>query len=398
MTIYLAITMFLGLVLSYTDLVNFKSIYFFIFILVLSILGMMYDPIKGFISYDMYTDLYRIFNELNMFRTYGWNADKLLQGTIDMTTNYAPIICAKVYMYICAKATDNNHVLVLANTMFTYGASALGLSYVGKKINASNAMIVSSFVTFVLINDYSRVIANIRMPLAMGLFILIWCIQINSEKNKIWYYLAYVFTCLLHSAMYIFLAIKFIVDFLPKKISKAFMIIMLISSLFLNSLINLLTRFSGSGGVVAGLLQKVILYSEDDTKVGLVGLESNFRVVILNMVRIVFFVFLIYCLEQMKNNDENQIKNNSKIVSLISFGKLITAFALGSIWSFHLFNRTVLFMIVIMPIYMLILSKEYDIRVLTFRRMNAFSILTWIFVLVNVMYYFLGYTYNQLVI
>lgn len=383
--------------MSYTDIIRMKKTYFVSIILALSVLGTFYNPIKGFLNYGIYTDLYRIFNELDLFRLYGWNLDKINNGNLELTTNYSPVIIAKMYMLLCAKLTTNNHIISFINSIFVYGSTAIGLLLVGKKINASNSVVISSFIVFLIINDYSRVIANIRMPLAMGFFMLIWCKQIKNEDKKLWYYVAYVLTCLIHSAMLIFLLSKLIVDFCPNKLMKFFILLMLASSLFSNYVIDILTRFNSIGGVISGVLQKAILYSENDSMVGISVLKNNYQVVILNLIRILFFVYLIYLLRKILYKNRNSININSQLVSLIYFSELITSFAVGSLWSFHLFNRTVLFMVVIMPIYLLIVAKEFNIRLLSFKNLNVFSIITWLFVLTNVIYYFFGYTYNQLV-
>lgn len=397
MAIYLAIIIFLSWAMSYTDIIRLKKTYFAIIILVLSVLSIFYNPIKGFLNYGIYTDLYRIFNELDLFRLYGWNLDKINNGTMDLTTNYGPIIIAKMYMFLCAKLTTNDHIISFINSIFVYGSMAIGLLLVGKKIKASDSVVVSSFVVFLIINDYSRVIANIRMPLAMAFFMLIWCKQIKNEDKKLWYYAAYVLTCLIHSAMLIFLLSKLVVDFFPNKLMKVFILIMLVSSLFSNYVIDILAHFSSMGEITRGLLQKAILYSENNNMIGISVLKDNYQVVILNLIRILFFVYLIYLLRKILYKNRNSIKINPQLVSLVYFSELITSFAIGSLWSFHLFNRTVLFMVVIMPIYLLIIAKEFNIRLLSFKNLNVFSIIAWLFVLTNVIYYFFGYTYNQLV-
>ncbi|WCG36000.1 EpsG family protein [Companilactobacillus farciminis] len=398
MAVYLSIVMFLSLIVSYTDMVKIKKIFFIVVISALSILAMLYDPIKGYLDYGMYTDTYRMFKELDMFRYYGWNADKILQGTPNMTTNYESIIVAKAYMYFCAMVTKNNHILPLINSVLTYGSIALGLSMIGKKIKADSVMIVSSFVTFILINDYYLTVTNIRLPLAMALFILIWSRQIVSNKRSIWQYIFYVLMCLLHSAMFIFLAIKLIVDFTSKKLKNFFIVVMLASSLFLNQLISLLQRFASVGAFVSGLLQKVVFYSDSNGYVGVAALKANYRFVIFDLIRISYFLFLIYVLSRASQKNKDFIKSNSGITSLITFGELLVAFAIGALWSYHLFHRTVLFMVMIIPVYLVIIAKYYNVRILPLKRLNVFSIITWIFVLINVIYYFFGFSYNQLVI
>jgi hypothetical protein len=162
-----------------------------IFVLALAIVGMAYDPVKNYLSFGNYTDLYRIFNELGFFRTYGWHVDENLMGLTTMTTNYNAVILAKCYMYLFATLSSNNHLIVFVNTLLTYGAIALSISLLGKKIKATNLSELSIFVFFVLINDYSRVIANIRMPLATALFALLWSFEIshNIKKNGFTHYI-----------------------------------------------------------------------------------------------------------------------------------------------------------------------------------------------------------------
>lgn len=368
-----------------------------IFVLALAIVGMAYNPVKSYLSFGNYTDLYRIFNELSLFRTYGWHVDQNLMGLTTMTTNYSAVVLAKSYMYLFAMSSSNDHLIVFVNTLLTYGSIALSISLLGKRIKTTNLSELSIFVFFVLINDYSRVIANIRMPLATALFALIWSFEISHNVKKRWVYPLYCSLCLFHNAMYLFLVIKLLVDVLSERSSKLFLPIMLLSSMLLNPIISILSRLSGLGVVVSGLLQKVLLYSESDTKVGVDALAANSRLVVINLLRISYFLLVIYMAERSLKRNKEMEELLPSYRKVLSFGKLLTAFALGSLWSFHLFNRTVLFMLVLIPIYMIIIVKNHDIHALSIRNTNVFTFATWIITLVSITYYFYGYTYQELI-
>lgn len=368
-----------------------------IFVLALAIVGMAYDPVKNYLSFGNYTDLYRIFNELGFFRTYGWHVDENLMGLTTMTTNYNAVILAKCYMYFFAMLSSNDHLIVFVTTLLTYGAIALSISLLGKKIKATNLSELSIFVFFVLINDYFKVVTNIRMPLATALFVLIWSFEFSHNIKKKWVYPLYFALCLFHNAMFLFFIMKLLVDLLSEHSTKIFVPIMLLSSMLLNPIISMLSHLSGLGAVVSGLLQKVLLYSGSETKVGVGALVANDRLVVINLMRIAYFLLIIYMAEHSLKTNEEMDKQLPSYRKILSFGKLLTAFAFGSLWSFHLFNRTVLFMLVLMPIYMIIIVKNHDIHALSIRNTNVFTLATWLITLISLTYYFSGHTYQVLV-
>jgi hypothetical protein len=190
---------------------------------------------------------------------------------------------------------------------------------------------------------------------------------------------------------------KLLVDLLSERSSKIFLPIMLLSSMLLNPIISILSHFSGLGVVVSGLLQKVLLYSDSEINVGVGALVANERLVVINLMRIAYFLLVIYMAEQSLKTNEEMDKLLPSYRKIFSFGKLLTAFAFGSLWSFHLFNRTVLFMLVLMPIYMIIIVKNHDIHALSIKNTNVFTLATWLITLISLTYYFNGYTYQELI-
>lgn len=390
MIIILGGVMLVGLFFSYTDIVRFKKTYMLVLLFSLATLGMLYDPVKAYLINGDYTDLYRMFSEIDNFRLFGWNAD--ISTPTAMTTNYNAILVGKMYMYFIALISNNDHLLSFINAILTYSAAAIGINIVGMKFDLSNTKIVSTFVFFVLINDYSRVIANIRMPLAIAVFMLIFSFEIKDDKKKLWEYFAYIALCLLHNAMFLYLGIKLLVDIIPRSFRKFLILIMTASSIMVTPILSILMRFSGAGSIVEGLVQKIQLYTGSN-KVGFSLLSANVRMTLINMVRLCFFIFLIILCKRIGGNSSQ----SRSIDRFICFGEMLVALALGSLWSIDLFNRTVLFMLAIIPFYMIIISSERNVRVLPLKKMDGYTVISWLFLILNLLYYFGSYVYQQLV-
>lgn len=390
MIIILGGVMLVGLFFSYTDIVRFKKTYMLVLLFSLATLGMLYDPVKAYLINGDYTDLYRMFSEIDNFRLFGWNAD--ISTPTAMTTNYNAILVGKMYMYFIALISNNDHLLSFINAILTYSAAAIGINIVGMKFDLSNTKIVSTFVFFVLINDYSRVIANIRMPLAIAVFMLIFSFEIKDDKKKLWEYFAYIALCLLHNAMFLYLGIKLLVDIIPRSFRKFLILIMTASSIMVTPILSILMRFGGASSIVEGLVQKIQLYTGSN-KVGFSLLSANVRMTLINMVRLCFFIFLIILCKRIGGNSSQ----SRSIDRFIFFGEMLAALALGSLWSIDLFNRTVLFMLAIIPFYMIIISSERNVRVLPLKKMDGYTVISWLFLILNLLYYFGSYVYQQLV-
>lgn len=390
MIIVLAAVFFIGIVSSYTKIANQYILFSFGLIIILALLGMMYDPIAGFINGN-YTDLYRIFNEIDLFRQYGWNADQI--STV--TTNYNAIIVGKIYMFVIAMISNNDHVLELVNVIFVYGGMFMAIGYINQKYKTSGYIMSSILLFFVLINDYSRVIANIRMPLATVLFVLLWSNEIKNNRVTIWHYLGYFLICLLHNAMFIFLFIKILVDVLPHRSSRILVPITVLSSIFLNSVISLLTHFSGVSIIISGLLQKVLLYSENTNYVGTQALIINYKDVVVNLFRILLLFVVVHTVSKLLN--KKVVVENIRLRKLIEFSYCVIAFAIGSMWSYNLFNRTALFTIMIVPIFMVVIASVNKERALSVVKWNSYNLFLWTIVIISLMFFFGSHVYQSLI-
>lgn len=390
MIIVLAAVFFIGIVSSYTKIANQYILFSFGLIIILALLGMMYDPIAGFINGN-YTDLYRIFNEIDLFRQYGWNADQI--STV--TTNYNAIIVGKIYMFVIAMISNNDHVLELVNVIFVYGGMFMAIGYINQKYKTSGYIMSSILLFFVLINDYSRVIANIRMPLATVLFVLLWSNEIKNNRVTIWHYLGYFLICLLHNAMFIFLFIKILVDVLPHRSSRILVPITMLSSIFLNSVISLLTHFSGVSIIISGLLQKVLLYSENTNYVGTQALIINYKDVVVNLFRILLLFVVVHTVSKLLN--KKVVVENIRLRKLIEFSYCVIAFAIGSMWSYNLFNRTALFTIMIVPIFMVVIASVNKERALSVVKWNSYNLFLWTIVIISLIFFFGSHVYQSLI-
>ena len=88
----------------------------------------------------------------------------------------------------------------------------LSINRLAKKLEISgiHKQISATFIFFIIIEDFSRTIANIRMPLAIAVFTLALAYDVTNDdkKNKIIYWLGYFSTMLLHNSMFMFVIIR----------------------------------------------------------------------------------------------------------------------------------------------------------------------------------------------
>lgn len=387
MTLVLGLCLLLSLLLSFTNIINSKWIYMGILTIILAILGFFFNPMRAYLNNGDYTDLVRIFQELNIFQEYGWNFSN--DNNILMTTDYNAVIVSKLYMYVIASITTNFHWLPFINSILSYGFFGIALVLISKKMNIRNSYVSLSFLLFIFINDYSRVIANIRMPLALSLFIFIWACEIYRDKVDILQILGYICVCLIHNAMYILVILKIATIFINKNNQYIIYTIIGVSSLFVNQVIDILYKIKNIGPILAGLLQKMILYSSENG----VGIESftHYKTdIIFDIFRISIMLFLILMIKN------NKVIIDEKMNNLVNFGILLAVFALGSIWSFHLFNRIVLSMLLLIPIYTMILSNRLNQRIYSIYKWNTLNIIIWFITIGSILFYFLGHVYQQL--
>lgn len=149
------------------------------FAVVLSLLAYGYDPIRAYFEYGIYTDLFRIFNDIDMFR---------LQGDDYVAYMSAPL--SRVYVSFFALFTQNSLISACSALIF-YGVSFAILLRIGRDSEATNKAIAAAGYLLVLITNYSVVIGNIRYTIATAIFVglLYFDLYHHSVKAKLFYLL-----------------------------------------------------------------------------------------------------------------------------------------------------------------------------------------------------------------
>lgn len=391
MIIVLAAILCLMFLASLTSIAN-KSIVFMCFSAgILAILSLAFNPISAYIEHGNYTDLYRIFNELDLFRRFGWGADESVQWLQSGSAPLYGVPLSKIYLFLVSVFTSNNHILPMVNTLLTYGAIAIAFLLFGRKWAVNDTYITSAFVFFVIINDYSRVVANIRMPLATALFILILSIFYQSKRHLLVYFVL-IIPCLLHNALWLYLFLYIIVNIIPKQFRLVYLIPVLFNEIFVNAGVRLLSLLSGLP-IVNAMLQKVNLYTTG-SQVGLSVLLTHQTDVRENFFRIgVTLIYLLF----IKYHSVDSDLTDTDLDKLLSFVEVLTVFALGSIWSINIFNRTSIFLLMFIPLLSIRLGKRTGTTSLSIWVISVTNVLNWSLVFSSLIYLFGTHIYRTLI-
>ena len=218
------IIFFLGVFIN----INAKKYIFFI-ISVLSILAYNYDPIYAYEKLGFYSDLYRIFNDVDMFRYMG-----------NEYIGYMTAPLSRIYISFFA-IFDNNSWLPFTTCIIYYGLYLFFIYKLGRDNRIKNRYILVVIFFVVAITNYSVIIGNIRYPIATVIYIV--CLYYDLVKDKKIYCLGYVISILIHPGIFIYLLIRCLVkEKLKKSIAIAVVLIILLN--FTEEILSVLAIFS----------------------------------------------------------------------------------------------------------------------------------------------------------
>ena len=164
------------------------------FAFVLSLLAYGYDPLRAYYEYGIYTDLFRIFNDIDMFRLYG-----------DGYVAYMAAPLSRLYVSLFALFPENSLIAAVSALLF-YGISFTILYRIGRAENADEKAIAAAGFLLVAITNYSVVIGNIRYPIATAIFVGLLYLDVHRHSIKA--KMLYLFLPLFHPGSIIYLLMR----------------------------------------------------------------------------------------------------------------------------------------------------------------------------------------------
>lgn len=327
-SICLLIVYLLTFLLAFSSARNKLKAYFGFIIFILTGIAFYFDPIKAWIIKGNYTDLYRFFNDMDVFQQVGWGGQPNL-----FQTNYAIIPVTKTLVYLVS-CTRIYGLLPAASCLIYYSVASKTIIESKKMFGISNKNAALVFFIILALTNYKIVITNIRMPFGMALFFLVLFFDC-TKRIKIHYCLfGYICLCGIHMIFILFLALR-LIALVANKYSRIVVGTLLsLSGTGLYWIYNWFNYYSGNI-LVQSILKKMDFYTSDS-----ISSYSEPWILFLGWLKIFFVIhLLLYCYKKLDR------KKLSEISLFFDFTFVFTSFCIGSFWSFHLFHRMTNFMV-----------------------------------------------------
>lgn len=337
--------------------INAKKYIFFI-VSVLSILAYNYDPIYAYEKLGFYSDLYRIFNDMDMFRYMG-----------DEYMGYMTAPLSRMYISFFV-IFDDNSLLPFVTCIIYYGIYLFFIYKLGINNDIKNKYILVVIFFVVSITNYSVVIGNIRYSIATMIYVI--CLYYDLVKDKKIYCLGYIISILMHPGTFIYLLIRCLV----KEQLKKSIVISVLLIILLNFIEEILSVLSILSPVFFGdILSKFLLYKDvsnfDEAT------TSTYMIYILIIAVISILVYIVKKqLNVVGNNDYNRLMN------LLILDIIITV---GFIFNYQLLSRILSLGITLLPILMLLDFKCNNNK----NRMYYYIVISFIY-----LFFYFGQTYG----
>lgn len=379
-SLILLICFFIFFVIRYSTLKRNPKLYLLILLISLATLAYFFNPVKAFEQNGNYTDLYRFFNDMNLFKQLGWNGNTYL-----FESNYDSYPLTKLLVYGVSRF-DNNHLLPVITVLICYGLTFYVVYRWGKDLSIEYRYIAHVALIFIFLNNYKVCITNIRYPIGLALLLFTIYYDFLKDAKKVICLSLYALLGTIHFALLIFFALRLISITIGRYSKKIILITLLMSSQFLGVITNILNRYSRIS-YINSILYKLDFYTEGDRST-----YYEIPVIFLGLIRILCLYFLIRWVRKNIN-----ISNYPKILNLYNFSLIIVSFNLGTIWNYHLFNRTGNFVVFLSLIWMLIFYKNRNAKVLSEKGRKQYLLVNSIInvtVCVHLLYYFLSYQYR----
>ena len=183
---------------------NYKRI-FFIYTLLLAVMGFFYVPYKT-------ADLYRIYDILKIFSKYDWNSFiyQRLDGNI--------LKVDSIYYWLIAQ-TGEFRLLPAVNVIFCYSCIFYIISHTADKYKISRKNIALTTLFFMSCGIYMSIISGIRCMLGVSLMCFCFFRESIEKKFKWWHIPIYLFAVLVHHFVFILMVGRLLVPIFSRRIS-----------------------------------------------------------------------------------------------------------------------------------------------------------------------------------
>ncbi len=304
---------------------EFKKLYTFI-LFGLFIISFTFIP-----SEDM--DLYRHYLTLENFRNNGWEA-VLNYYYFDSLPIYA------IYFYIISQLKINAFLPGIT-AILVYGFCFLTINKVSNKYNIAQKGESRALLCLLFTLNLLNVMSGIRNALAFSIFSYFIYIDLVERKKRILCWVIYFLLIFLHSSILMLIAFRILLLFYTKRTKIIFFICILFWNKFYVIIIYILSFFP-SNPLNSLFLEQIEFYSNQD--------YIEFYQLIMNLGLLVCISLAFYFFRKYIFLINFNIYNN--YISLILF------FTWGSISSYNLFIRLMIFLILNLPVYVLFIFNE----------------------------------------
>lgn len=356
------ILLFLYILFFTLIFVNIDAKKYIIFIVItLSILAYNFDPIYAY-SYgeSYYTDLIRIFNEMESFRQL--NDEYLYES--------APL--SRAYIWLFAML-NNDNLLILFTCIFVYTIGLSSIYKIGKRNKCSNRIILFSIFMSVSLYNYLLVISNIRYLLALTIFFVILYLDLVNRKKLYW--IGYVIDILFHPGIILFVIIRFLITNKIKYTVLFLFFIYLCFNFFIENIFSILINISDV--FFSGLQSKMLVYKE----------ISNFSQPILSfyvfsIIQLVTLSIVIYDIKKYITMD--YFKGYERFVNM---GIIIIIISVLLLSNYQIFYRITAILYLYLPVVSMLDLMNLKIQKKKYTAILRY-IIFYILILVNLVYYF----------
>lgn len=372
MLLFLFIFIFM---LSCTNFTKHKYLYVCIVVILLSILGSLFNPIKAYHNGN-YTDLYRFYQTLDAIKGLPFN------NSVPIFQEYNNIPVMKLLLFIISRIGVNSILPFVASLIF-YGSFGFFLIKITEKYNISSITMGLSFFIFICLFNFKMVISNIRCPIGCSIFILTLYYDILNKDNRKSkrFLLGYLICCCIHPIFILFTLLRLLLQLTNKYTDKIVFIFILLYSFFINAFLEFIGQFT-TNEVINYLSMKIDFYTNT--------WEAKINEPLLVITGVIQVVLLLYLLLIVKKS----IKKKSSEERLYRITMSFSILAISSIWNFVMFQRTT-WLLILFIVYWYVYIK--GVRVEKEKQGIALcDIAMIIFVAFSLASYFLTYQYNVL--
>lgn len=352
----------------------------------LSILAFNFNPIKAFLDNGNYTDLFRFYNVMDNTRSLGWNY-------ISQHNDYSSLFVARIYVYLIS-LLNNNGFLAAITCFILYSVIFFVIYRFSKKINSNKNTIILVTCLFLLSINFRSGITNIRNPLVFCIFFMILYFDLIESKNKKACFITYILLCFLHQIAILLFGLRLILIFYGKKNNKLINIIILLWGIIYKYLIEFIYKLT-SIEYFKALVNKANYYNS----------VQEIREVPLMIIAILTIIFSMMILIYFNYRCNDIIK--SKYNNIFNYFNMLVLLNIGSINNYHMFLRLGTLLIYLDMIFlMIIFGSKYSIisnvsNNYKLIRGDKFirSMIVWgtyLFSIINMIYYFFSYQYRIL--